>query len=112
MPTTSEKRTSFRKLHKDGFFIIPNAWDVGSTVRLTNLGFKAIASTSAGAAWAVGKDDGELNRDEILEHLKMLVAATPLPVNADFENGFGSRHECCNGGRHRRRGPLDRGLVG
>jgi 2-methylisocitrate lyase-like PEP mutase family enzyme len=88
VPTASEKRTSFRKLHEDGFFIIPNAWDVGSTVRLTKLGFKAIASTSAGAAWAAGRGDGELNRDEILTHLRMLVAATPLPVNADFENGF------------------------
>ena len=88
MTTTAEKRATFRKLHERGFFVMPNAWDIGSTVRLTTLGFKAIASTSAGAAWAAGKDDGDLSRDEVLAHLRMLVAATHLPVNADFENGF------------------------
>ena len=88
MPSITEKRTTFRKLHDDGFFIIPNAWDGGSAVRLTRLGFKAIASTSSGAAWAAGKDDGEMSLAEVLAHLKMLVEATPLPVNADFENGF------------------------
>lgn len=88
MPTTAEKRAAFRRLHESGFFIIPNAWDAGSAVRLTRLGFKAIASTSAGAAWAAGRKDGELSRDEVLAHLRMLVDATPLPVNADFENGF------------------------
>lgn len=88
MPTTSEKRATFRQLHAHGFFILPNAWDAGSAVRLTRLGFKAIASTSAGAAWAAGKDDGEMTRDEVLAHLRVLVAATDLPVNADFENGF------------------------
>ncbi|HWI85744.1 MAG TPA: isocitrate lyase/phosphoenolpyruvate mutase family protein, partial [Sphingomonas sp.] len=66
----------------------PNAWDAGSAVRLAALGFRALASTSAGAAWAAGKDDGELTRDEVLAHLRLLVAATDLPVNADFENGF------------------------
>ncbi len=88
MATTAEKRATFRKLHESGFFIIPNAWDAGSTARLTKLGFRAIASTSAGAAWAAGKQDGDLTRDEVLAHLRMLVAATDLPVNADFENGF------------------------
>jgi 2-methylisocitrate lyase-like PEP mutase family enzyme len=88
MPTTSEKRATFRRLHESGFFIIPNAWDAGSAVRLTGLGFRAIASTSAGAAWAAGKEDGQMSRDEVLAHLRALVDATPLPVNADFENGF------------------------
>jgi 2-methylisocitrate lyase-like PEP mutase family enzyme len=88
MTTVAEKRRVFRKLHESGFFVIPNAWDGGSAVRLTKLGFKAIASTSAGAAWAAGKDDGQLTLDEVLAHLAMLVAATDLPVNADFENGF------------------------
>ena len=88
MPTIADKRADFRRLHDDGFFIIPNAWDAGSTVRLARLGFRAIASTSAGAAWALGKEDGELSRDEVLAHLRLLVAATDLPVNADFENGF------------------------
>lgn len=88
MPTISEKRASFRALHEDGFFLMPNAWDVGSAVRLEALGFRAIASTSAGAAWALGKEDGELGLDEVLAHLRLLVGATGLPVNADFENGF------------------------
>ncbi|KKC25467.1 isocitrate lyase/PEP mutase family protein [Sphingomonas sp. SRS2] len=88
MPTTAEKRAKFRQLHESGFFLIPNAWDGGSAVRLAALGFKALASTSAGAAWAIGKDDGELSLDEALAHLRMLVAATDLPVNADFENAF------------------------
>lgn len=93
MPTTAEKRTTFRALHEQGFFIIPNAWDAGSAVRLAALGFKAIASTSAGAAWTAGKEDGELSRDEVLAHLRLLVEATDLPVNADFENGFADEPE-------------------
>lgn len=93
MPTTSEKRATFRTLHDRGFFLVPNAWDVGSAVRLSRLGFKAIASTSAGAAWALGKDDGQLGLDEVLAHLRQLVAATDLPVNADFENGFADAPE-------------------
>jgi 2-methylisocitrate lyase-like PEP mutase family enzyme len=88
MPTVAEKRSTFRALHESGFFLLPNAWDGGSTKRLTKLGFKAIASTSAGAAWAAGKDDGDLTLDEVLDHLRMLVDATDLPINADFENGF------------------------
>lgn len=93
MPTEREKRARFRALHESGFFIIPNAWDGGSARRLTTLGFKAIASTSAGAAWAAGREDGELGRDEVLAHLRQLVASTDLPVNADFENGFADSPE-------------------
>lgn len=89
----SGKRVAFRKMHDSGFFLLPNAWDAGSAVRLTRAGFRAIASTSAGAAWAAGKEDGELGLDEVLDHLRMLVSATPLPVNADFENGFADRPE-------------------
>jgi len=88
MPTTAEKRATFRQLHASGYFIMPNAWDVGSSVRLAKLGFKAIASTSAGAAWAIGKEDGEIGLDEALDHLRQLVGATVLPVSADFENGY------------------------
>jgi 2-methylisocitrate lyase-like PEP mutase family enzyme len=86
--TVGERNAAFRSLHERGFFIIPNAWDAGSAIRLTKLGFRAIASTSAGAAWAAGKKDREMTREEVLAHLRMLVDATPLPVNADFENGF------------------------
>lgn len=93
MATTAEKRARFRELHERGFFIIPNAWDGGSARRLTALGFQAIASTSAGAAWAAGRDDGQLSLDEVLAHLRLLVGATDLPVNADFENGFADAPE-------------------
>jgi 2-methylisocitrate lyase-like PEP mutase family enzyme len=93
MSEIATKRDNFRKLHESGFFIIPNAWDAGSAVRLTRLGFKAIASTSAGAAWAAGKDDGQMTLDEVLAHLRVLSTATNLPVNADFENGFADAPE-------------------
>lgn len=82
------KRAAFRALHQAGCFVLPNPWDAGSAVRLARMGFKALASTSAGAAWAMGREDGELSRDEVLAHLRMLCAATDLPVNADFEAGF------------------------
>jgi 2-methylisocitrate lyase-like PEP mutase family enzyme len=84
-----EKRRRFRELHQQGFFILPNPWDVGSAKYLEKRGFKALASTSYGAALAIGRDDGELTRDEVVEHLRTLCAATALPVNADFEAGYG-----------------------
>lgn len=93
MATTADKRAAFRAMHDSGFFILPNAWDAGSARRLAGQGFRAIASTSAGAAWALGKDDGQLTCDEAVAHLAMLVAATNLPVNADFENGFADAPE-------------------
>lgn len=93
MTSIAARRQAFRALHEQGFFIIPNAWDAGSAVRLEKLGFRAIASTSAGAAWSAGKADGELGCDAVVAHLRMLVAATDLPVNADFENGFADRPE-------------------
>jgi 2-methylisocitrate lyase-like PEP mutase family enzyme len=82
------KRATFRKLHEAGHFILPNPWDIGSARRLAKMGFQALASTSAGCAWALGREDGELSVDEVLEHLRQLCAATDLPVNADFEAGF------------------------
>jgi 2-methylisocitrate lyase-like PEP mutase family enzyme len=82
------RRANFRELHKEGCFVIPNPWDIGSIRRLEKLGFKALASTSAGAAWSQGLDDGALTRDAVLEHLRMLCSATDLPVNADYEAGF------------------------
>jgi 2-methylisocitrate lyase-like PEP mutase family enzyme len=88
MVTVGEKRTHFRRLHDSGFFVMPNAWDRGSATRLAKFGFPAIASTSAGAAWALGKNDGGLTLDEVLSHLAQLVEAVDVPVNADFENGF------------------------
>ncbi len=90
---TQDRHRQFRQMHERGFFVLPNAWDAGSAVRLARLGFRAIASTSAGAAWAAGKEDGELGLDEVLAHLRLLVSATDLPVNADFENGFADNPE-------------------
>jgi 2-methylisocitrate lyase-like PEP mutase family enzyme len=84
----ASKRAQFRALHESGCFVIPNPWDIGSAKRLERMGFKALASTSSGSAWALGREDGQLSCDEVLEHLRQLCAATDLPVNADFEAGF------------------------
>src|SRR5690606_36253002 len=70
MDTLAGKRATFRRMHERGFFLLPNAWDRGSAVRLVAMGFEAIASTSSGAAWAAGREDGELSLDEVLEHLR------------------------------------------
>jgi 2-methylisocitrate lyase-like PEP mutase family enzyme len=87
-PSIADKRRAFRQLHESGCFIIPNPWDVGSALYLQSLGFKALATTSSGFAWTLGRADGGISRDQALEHLQELVAATDLPVNADFERGF------------------------
>jgi 2-methylisocitrate lyase-like PEP mutase family enzyme len=87
-PSIAEKRRAFRDLHKSGCFVIPNPWDVGSARFLQSLGFKALASTSSGFAWSQGRADGAVSRDRVLEYLREIVAATDLPVNADFESGF------------------------
>jgi 2-methylisocitrate lyase-like PEP mutase family enzyme len=86
--TTAEKRTIFRKMHESGCFVLPNPWDAGSARALQHLGFKAIASTSAGFAWSIGKADNRVTLEEVLQHLTMLCGAVDLPVNADFEGGF------------------------
>jgi 2-methylisocitrate lyase-like PEP mutase family enzyme len=86
--TTAEKRTIFRKMHESGCFVLPNPWVVGSAGALQHLGFKAIASTSAGFAWSIGKADNRVTLEEVLQHLTMLCSAVDLPVNADFEGGF------------------------
>jgi 2-methylisocitrate lyase-like PEP mutase family enzyme len=86
--STADKRTTFRKLHESGCFIIPNPFDVGSAKALQHLGFKALASTSAGFAWTIGKSDNRITLEDALKHLTELCAAVDLPVNADFEGGF------------------------
>src|SRR5437879_12721477 len=82
---------AFRALHEAGCFGLPNPWDAGSAVYLAQLGFQALASTSAGAAFARGLPDAveEMSRDDVLAHVRELVAATPLAVNADLQNGDG-----------------------
>ena len=93
MTTTAERRAAFRVLHQSGCFALPNPWDGGTALRLESAGFKALASTSAGAAWALGKDDGAMSVDEVLAHLQFLCNVTQLPVNADFEAGFADTAE-------------------
>ncbi|MEP7300755.1 MAG: isocitrate lyase/phosphoenolpyruvate mutase family protein [Caldimonas sp.] len=87
-PSIADKRRTFRQLHEAGCFVIPNPWDEGSARYLQGLGFKALATTSSGHAWSHARFDGAMARDEALAHLREIVAATDLPVNADFENGF------------------------
>lgn len=91
VPTADDiraRRLAFRRLHEAGCFALPNPWDVGSARLLASLGFRALASTSAGYAWSRGRPDNEVPLPELLQHLRELVAATPLPVNADFGNGY------------------------
>jgi 2-methylisocitrate lyase-like PEP mutase family enzyme len=89
-PGIAEKRAAFRRLHESGCFVLPNPWDIGSARYLQTLGFKALASTSSGFAWSRGLADNTPSRDQILTHLAELVAAVDLPLNADFEDGFGA----------------------
>lgn len=88
MPTVSEKRATFRELHQRGCFVIPNPWDVSSARWLQGMGFKALASTSAGFAWSKCLPDNAVTREMVLEHLRDLVANTDIPINADYEGGF------------------------
>jgi 2-methylisocitrate lyase-like PEP mutase family enzyme len=88
MPSISEKRATFHALHKSGCFVIPNPWDIGSARYLQGMGFKALASTSSGFAWSEGFADNRVTRELVLSHLAELVAATDVPINADFEGGF------------------------
>jgi 2-methylisocitrate lyase-like PEP mutase family enzyme len=88
MPTAADKRRAFRELHSSGCFVIPNPWNVGSTLYLQSLGFPALASTSSGYAHSMGHPDGAMSRDAVLAHYRELAAAADIPFNADFENGF------------------------
>jgi 2-methylisocitrate lyase-like PEP mutase family enzyme len=87
-PSIADKRQTFRELHKSGCFVIPNPWSVGTALYLQGLGFKALASTSSGFAHSLGLPDGAASRDQVLAHLAEIVAATDIPVNADFEGGY------------------------
>jgi len=96
--TQQDKAAAFRALHAGaGAFVMPNPWDAGSARLLTHLGFEALATTSAGLAFSVAKRDsaGGLGRQEILENARAIVDATPLPVSADLENGFGDAPATC-----------------
>lgn len=91
--TVAAKRAEFRRLHQSGCFAIPNPWDIGSARYLQHLGFKAIATSSAGFAFSRGLPDNAVPRDMMLGHIRELADATDIPVNADFENGFAHQPE-------------------
>jgi 2-methylisocitrate lyase-like PEP mutase family enzyme len=94
MPTQAERGQAFRALHeRDGAFIIPNPWDVGTARILAHLGFEALATTSMGYAFSIGRQDNTLGRDQTLAYASAMAAATDLPVSADLENGFGDAPE-------------------
>jgi 2-methylisocitrate lyase-like PEP mutase family enzyme len=94
---TSAKQTfvtaKFRKMHQSGCFVLPNPWDIGTAIYLEHLGFEALATTSAGFAFSRGKPDGGVARDEMLAHIREIVEATSLPVNADFLAGYADEPE-------------------
>jgi len=84
----SARRAAYRQLHQSGCFVIPNSWDAGSALYLRHLGFKALATTSAGYAFSLGLPDAAVSRDAMLANIAAIVAAVDLPVNADFESGY------------------------
>jgi 2-methylisocitrate lyase-like PEP mutase family enzyme len=84
---TDQCRT-FRQLHESGCFVLPNPWDAGSARLLEQLGFKALATTSSGFAWSMGRSDNHVSLEETLRHLRLIAGAVSVPVNADFEGGF------------------------
>ena len=88
MPTHDPHVASFRRLHESGCFVMPNPWDVGSALLLEQLGFSALATTSAGFAWTLGRRDNGVTLDEALAHFAAVAAAVKVPVNADFERAF------------------------
>jgi 2-methylisocitrate lyase-like PEP mutase family enzyme len=88
MSTRDTSSAKFRALHESGCFVLPNPWDIGTAIYLERLGFKALATTSAGFAFSRGKSDGAVARDEMLAHIREIVEATALPVNADFMAGY------------------------
>src|SRR6185369_317080 len=82
------RRRAFRALHEAGCFVIPNPWDVGSARYLELLGFRALATTSSGFAWTLGRSDTRVTLDEVLAHLEAIAGSVEIPVNADFEGGY------------------------
>jgi 2-methylisocitrate lyase-like PEP mutase family enzyme len=91
--TQGQKATAFRALHEGEAFVIPNPWDAGSAKVLAGLGFEALASTSSGFALTLGRQDGNVTLDEVVDHTRVLDQATSLPLSVDLENGYGPRPE-------------------
>ena len=92
-PTQQQKAKDFRALHEAEPFLIPNPWDAGSARILAGLGFKALATTSSGFAFTLGRPDGGVTLDEVTDHIRSLDQATELPLSADLENGYGASPE-------------------
>ena len=88
MTPSDDRRATFRRLHQSGCFVIPNPWDLGSARLLARLGFPALATTSAGFAWSLGRPDNGVSLEEALAHFRAIAGGVELPVNADFEGGF------------------------
>ncbi len=88
MGIDEQRIAEFRRLHSAGCFVMPNPWDPGSARALEQLGFKALATTSAGLAWTLGLADAHVTRDQVLDHLRLIAGAVTIPVNADFEGGY------------------------
>jgi 2-methylisocitrate lyase-like PEP mutase family enzyme len=84
----ADRRDAFRRLHESGCFVIPNPWDLGSARLLAGLGFRALATTSSGFAWSLGRPDNRVTLDEALAHLRAIAGGVEVPINADFEGGF------------------------
>jgi 2-methylisocitrate lyase-like PEP mutase family enzyme len=93
MNTLDDRALTFHRLHASGCFVMPNPWDVGSARALEQMGFKALATTSAGFAWTLGRADNQVTLDQTLEHLRAVVAAVHVPVSADFEGGYAADPE-------------------
>ena len=88
MAPLADRRDAFRRLHESGCFVIPNPWDLGSARLLARLGFRALATTSSGFAWSLGRPDNRVTLDEALAHLRAIAGGVEVPINADFEGGF------------------------
>ncbi|HEY0118951.1 MAG TPA: isocitrate lyase/phosphoenolpyruvate mutase family protein [Cellulomonas sp.] len=93
MIADADRIAEFRLLHESGCFVMPNPWDAGSARALAAMGFKALATTSAGFAWSTGLPDNTLDLEQTLEHLRLVAGAVDLPVNADFQNGYATQPE-------------------
>jgi 2-methylisocitrate lyase-like PEP mutase family enzyme len=93
MNASTDLVAEFRRLHESGCFVMPNPWDVGSARVLASMGFKALATTSAGFAWSMGLPDNNVGLDQTLAHLRVLARSVNLPLNADFQNGFATQPE-------------------
>lgn len=93
MTVQDDRVAEFHRLHAEGCFVMPNPWDAGSALALSDMGFPALATTSAGAAWTLGRSDNQLALNQVLEHIHTIASVVNVPVNADFEGGFADSPE-------------------